>query len=157
MRFLPAVGYALFTRCGSALLTRRGSALLSSITMFWTSASLPARRQSSVLDRASGFLSLASSSHVLRVVWWSPSTTPSSPRAARLESVVFSRSCNETLLSRALLSPTMALHGSPASLHANPCFDKLFARPRADPRGLIALFSRARLLWLVVVQVGLLD
>ena len=30
--------------------------------------------------------------------------------------------------------PTMALRGSPASLHASPCFDKLFARPRADPR-----------------------
>ena len=30
--------------------------------------------------------------------------------------------------------PTMELHGSPASLHASPCFDKLFARPRADPR-----------------------
>ena len=30
--------------------------------------------------------------------------------------------------------PAMALHGSPASLHASPCFDKLFARPRADPR-----------------------
>ena len=144
MRFLPAVGYALFTLCGSAL--------LSSITVFWTSASLPARRRSSVLDRASGFLSPASSSLVvfaprvrLRVVWWSPSTTHSPARAARVESVVFSRSCNATLLSRALL-----LRSSWHSMSRPPWHsmalrrrftralvsDKLFARPRADPRAL---------------------
>ena len=50
--------------------------------------------------------------------------------------------------------PTMALHGSPASLQASPCFDKLLARPRADPR---VLFRKAWLLWRVVVLVDLLD
>ena len=36
-RYVPAVGYALFTRSESAVLTRCGSALLSSITVFWSS------------------------------------------------------------------------------------------------------------------------
>ena len=90
-------------------------------------ASSPARRQFSVHVRASGFLSPASSS---LVVFASRAALPS-------------RSCNATLLSQVLLLRSswhsmsrraMALHGSPASLHASPCFDKLFARPRADPR-----------------------
>ena len=65
------------------------------------------------------------------------------PRAARVESVVFSRSCNATLLSRVLL-----LRSSWHSMIRPPwhsmalrrrftralVFDKLFACPRADPR-----------------------
>ena len=49
----------------------------------------------------------------------------------------------------------MALHGSPASLHASPCFDKLFACPRADPRVLFRTLLQSsaalahRLYWVV--------
>ena len=134
-------------------------------------ASSPARRQSSVLDRASGFLSPASSSLVVfasrvRVVWRSPSTTHSSPRAARVESVVFSRSCNATLLSRVLL-----LRSSWHSMIRPPwhsmALRRRFTRALVSTSCLLvhvlthvfssARFSRARLLWLVVVLVGLLD
>ena len=153
MRFLPAVGYALDVLL-HVLSPAVACALLSSITVFWTSASLPARRQSSVLDRASGFWSPASSSLVvfasrvrLRVVWWSPSTTdsPSSARCAcrgrrLLEILQLDVALSSSVLAVIMVlhdPPTMALHGSRASLHARPCFDKLFARPRADPRVLL--------------------
>ena len=104
--------------------------------------------------------------HVLRVVWRSPSTTDSSPRAARVESVVFSRSCNATLLSRVLL-----LRSSWHSMRRPPWHS--MALRRRFTRALVltsclpvhvlthvfssSRFSRARLLCLVVVLVGLLD
>ena len=49
----------------------------------------------------------------------------------------------------------MALHGSPASLHASPFFDKLFACPRSDPRVLFRTLLQSsaalahRLCWVV--------
>ena len=84
--------------------------------------------------------------HVLRMVWRSPSTTHFPPRAAHVESAVFSRSSNATLLSRALL-----LRSSWHSMALRRRFtralvsDKLFARPRADPRVLLLLQSSAAL------------
>ena len=89
--------------------------------------------QSSVLVRASGFFvsSIIQSCSLARGLVVSQHHCLLPPRAARVESVVFSRSCNATLLSRVLLlrsswhsmsRPPMALHGSPASLHASPCF-----------------------------------
>ena len=67
----------------------------------------------------------------------------SPPRAARVESVVFSRSCNATLLSRVLLLRSSWHSMSRPPWHSMALrrrlmrtlvFDKLFACPRADPR-----------------------
>ena len=94
--------------------------------------------------------------HVLRVVWRSPSTSHSSPRAARVESVVFSRSCNATLLSRVLL-----LRSSWHSMIRPPwhsmALRRRFTRALVSTSCLLvhvlthvfssARFSRARLLW----------
>ena len=76
---------------------------------------------------------------------WSCSLAPLTPPSARCacrERCLFEILPRDVALSSSSLAvimarhepPTMALHGSPASLHASPCFDKLFARPRADPR-----------------------
>ena len=144
-RYLPAVGYALdVLLLVFALLL--GMLFLPAVDPLFChpsrcsgpQASSLACRQSSVLDRASGFLSPASSS---LVVYASRAALPSARCACRgrclLEilqrDIAFSSSSLAVIMALHEL-PTMALHGSPASLHASPCFDKLFARPRADPR-----------------------
>ena len=94
-------------------------------------ASSPARRQSSVLDRASGFLSPASSS---LVVFASRVLTPPSARCACRERRLLEILQRDVALSSSSLAvimalhvpPTMALHGSPALLHASPCFRQAF-------------------------------
>ena len=85
------------------------------------------RGQSSVHVRASGLLSPASSS---LVVFASRVLTPPSARCACRERCLLVILQRVTLLSRVLLAvimalhepPIMAPHGSPASLHAIPCF-----------------------------------
>ena len=134
MLFSPAVG-PLFchpSRCSGA------------------QASSPARRQSSVFDRASGFLSPASSSLVVFAV----------------EGVVFSRSCNATLPSRALLlrSSWHSMIRPPwHSMALRRRFTRALVSTSCLPVHLLthvfssARFSRARPLWFFVVPVGLLD
>ena len=170
MRFLPAVGYALDVLL-HVLSPAVGCALLFFCTCLpccwdcsfhplWVRSSvihhdvLDLRRLRLLVDSPLSLTGLLASClqhhpvwscslHVLRVVWRSPSTTHSSPRAARVESVVFSRSCNAMLLSRALLLRSSWHSMSRPPWHSMALlrrftralvFDKLFARPRADPR-----------------------
>ena len=131
-------------------------------------ASSPVRRQSSVLVRASDFLSPASSSRVhLRVVWWSPSTTVSHLRALR----VWRASSSRDLATRrrfleSSLAVIMALHEP--SPHGTPWLSGVASREPLFSTSCLpvhvlthafspARFSRARLLWHIVVLGGLLD
>ena len=120
MLFSPAVG-PLFghpSRCSGA------------------QASSPARRQSSVLVRASGFLSPASSS---LVVFASRVLTTPSARCACRERRLLEILQRDVALSSSSLAVIMALHVPPTMALRRRftralVFDKLFGCPRADPR-----------------------
>ena len=103
-------------------------------------ASSPVRRQSSVLVRASGFLSPASSS---LVVFASRVLTHPSARCACRERCLLVILQRDIAFSSSCLAVIMALHEPLSPWHSMALrrrftralvFDKLFARPRADPR-----------------------
>ena len=132
----PAVGYALlffctcsslFTRCGSALFTRCGSALFCHPSRCsGPQAKTPARRQSPVLDRASGFLSPASSSLVVFT-----QTADLRFRAVLIPGVA---ACECVSLASRAPYPHRLRSVAPWFVKGLRCLDELFARPIADPR-----------------------
>ena len=150
-QFLPAVGCALLTSCRSALLTSCRSALLSpavgplfpffSVSTASTATSLT----STCLSTCSSLFHNCFSRQL------SVSVTSLATRHRFLENlqrdIAFSSSSLAVII--ALHEPpAIALHGSPASLHATLVSDELFARPRADPRDLFrTLLHVLRVMW----------
>ena len=161
---MPAVGYALFTRCGSAL--------LSSITVFCTSGVF-ACSWTVLCPRPSFWLLVSSiiqsgrvrfACSLARGLVVSQHHSLFSARCACRErrlleilqrDIAFSSSALAVIMALHEL-PTMALHGSPASLHASPCVSTSCLLVHVLTHVFSsARFSRARLLWLVVVLVDL--